>query len=333
MQIAADPRPGGNSCRGKKKLPAMETFKLSQYFRTVINHQKPVISTTEGRYRASVDYLYEGERVAHLIESHLLTPRHERERQFYDEYSKRNEAAEICFDPVTAKQPRPWNSYWYAIGLAKEHFRKAGQKLLDFGCGPGEFSLLYAKIGYQVYAFDLSENNIFIARERADKYQFSERARFSVGIAEELGYPSDYFDVIMGVDILHHVDINRAISECARVLKKGGIAIFHEPVQVPAFERLRESRIGMRLAPKKKSYDLHLTDDERKLTADELQCVTQLGTEISVKRFHLTSRLSRFIKNRNGGRPAVFEKLDERLIRAVPSLGNYGGIVVVKVTK
>lgn len=271
--------------------------------------------------------------MAHLIESHPLTPRHQRERQFYDEYSKRNEAAEICFDPVTAEQPRPWNSYWYALGLAKEHFRQPGQKLLDFGCGPGEFSLLYAKIGYQVTGFDLSENNISIARERAEKYHFAEQTQFSVGIAEVLDYPADYFDVIVGVDILHHVDIARAIPECARVLKKGGIAIFHEPVQVPAFERFRESRIGMRLAPKTKSYDLHQTDDERKLTADELQCVTHMGAEVSVKRFHLTSRLSRFIRNRNGGRPAAFEKLDDRLTRALPSLSNYGGIVVIKVTR
>jgi 2-polyprenyl-3-methyl-5-hydroxy-6-metoxy-1,4-benzoquinol methylase len=271
--------------------------------------------------------------VAHLIESHLLTPRHERERQFYDEYSKRNEAADICFDPVTSTQARPWNSYWYAIGLTREHFRHPGQRLLDFGCGPGEFSLLYAKLGYQVSAFDLSQNNIAIARERAEKYQLAERTSFSVGIAEELEYPSDHFDVIVGIDILHHVDIARAIDECARMLKKGGIAIFHEPLQVPAFERLRESRIALRLAPKNKSYDLHQTDDERKLTAEELQCVTRLGSEVAMKRFHLTSRLSRFIKNRNGGRPAFFEKLDHRLTGAMPGLSNYGGIVVVKVTK
>jgi ubiquinone/menaquinone biosynthesis C-methylase UbiE len=274
-----------------------------------------------------------GATVAHLIESHLLTSRHERERQFYDEYSKRNESAEICFDPVTSGQTRTWNSYWYAIGLAKEHFKHQGQKLLDFGCGPGEFSLLYTRIGYELSAFDLSEKNISIARERAEKYKFSNRTNFSVGIAEELDYPSDYFDVIIGVDILHHVDIARAIPECARVLKKGGIAIFHEPVQVPAFERLRDSRIGLRLAPKNKSYELHQTDDERKLTADELECVKQLGAEVSMKRFHLTSRLSRFIKNKNGGRPAAFEKLDERLTKAIPFLGNYGGIVVIKVTK
>ena len=271
--------------------------------------------------------------MAHLIESHPLTPRHERERLFYDEYSKRNEAAEICFDPVTSGETRSWNSYWYAIALAKKHFKTEDQKLLDFGCGPGEFSLLYSKIGYEVSGFDLSENNISIARERAKKYQFSDRTHFSIGIAEELDYPSESFDVIVGIDVLHHVDICRAIPECARVLKKGGIAIFHEPIQVPAFERIRESRICMRLAPKNRSYELHLTEDERKLTPDELECVTQLGTQVSMKRFHLTSRLSRFIKNRNGGRPAILEKLDERLTKGMPFLSNYGGIVVVQVTK
>jgi ubiquinone/menaquinone biosynthesis C-methylase UbiE len=292
-----------------------------------------MISTRETGIAVSLKLPGWGMVMTHFMESHLLTSRHQRERLFYDEYAKRNEANEICFDPVTSSQTRPWNSYWYALGLAKEHFKHEGQKLLDFGCGPGEFSLLYTKIGYEISGFDLSENNIVIARGRAEKYNFSDRAHFSVGIAEELNYPSDHFDVIVGVDILHHVDIARAIPECARVLKKGGIAIFHEPVQVPAFERFRESRIGLRLAPKHKSYELHQTDDERKLTADELECVKQLGAEVSMKRFHLTSRLSRFIKNKNGGRPAAFEKLDERLTRSMPFLNHYGGIVVMKITK
>lgn len=271
--------------------------------------------------------------MAHFIESPILTSRHERERSFYNEYSKRNESTEICFDPVTSKQARPWNSYWYTISLAKEHFKYQGQKLLDFGCGSGEFSLLYSKIGYEVSAFDLCENNISIAKERTEKYSFADRTHFTTGIAEQLDYPSDNFDCIVGVDILHHVDIARAIPECARGLKKGGIAIFHEPVQVPAFEYLRESRIGLWLAPKSKSYERHLTDDERKLTADELECVKQMGAKVSIKRFHLTSRLSRFIKNKNGGRPAIFEKFDEQLTRSMPFLSNYGGIVVMQITK
>ncbi len=262
-----------------------------------------------------------------------LTPRHERERQFYEEYSKRNESAEICFDPVTSKQTRPWNSYWQVMELAQKHFKNEDQKLLDFGCGPGEFSLLYSKIGYEVFGFDLSENNISIAEERAQKYHFSDRTHFSIGIAEELDYPSEYFDVIVGIDILHHVDVRKAIAECSRVLKKGGIAIFHEPVQVPAFEKLRESRIGMRLASKEKSLDRHLTEDERKLTISELEYVKQLGVNPSIQRFHLTSRLSRFIKNKNGNRPAILEKLDYHLIQTMPFLRNYGGIVVMKLTK
>jgi ubiquinone/menaquinone biosynthesis C-methylase UbiE len=271
--------------------------------------------------------------VEHLNESHCLTPRHERERQFYEEYSKRKESDEICFDPVTAKETRPWNSYWYVMELAKKHFRNEGQKLLDFGCGPGEFSLLYSKIGYEVFGFDLSESNISIARERAEKYHFAERTHFSIGIAEELDYPSESFDVIVGVDILHHVDISKAMLECSRVLKKGGIAIFHEPVQVPAFERWRESRIGMRLAPKSKSLDHHLTEDERKLTAGDLECVKQLDPGLAIQRFHLVSRLSRFIKSKTGGRPAILEKLDYQLIQTMPFLRSYGGIVVMKLTK
>ena len=109
----------------------------------------------------------------------------------------------------------------------RQHFRSADQKLLDFGCGKGEYSVLLSKSGYEVFGFDISPNNIAIARRLAGKYEASERTHFQVGVAERLDYPADYFDVIIGTDILHHVEISQALSECSRVLKKGGIAIFH----------------------------------------------------------------------------------------------------------
>src|SRR5215213_6080298 len=120
--------------------------------------------------------------------------------------------------------------------------------------------------------------------------------QFQVNVAEKLDYPTDFFDVLVGSEILHHVEISHALSECSRVLKKGGMAIFHEPVRVPVLDVLRESRFGRWLVPKEVSLERQVSQDERKLTADDLKLIKTIGVNSSTQHFLLFSRLDRFIK-------------------------------------
>src|SRR2546430_16748013 len=88
----------------------------------------------------------------------------------------------------------------------------------------------------EVFGFDISPNNIAVAKRLAEKYGFEERTHFTLGVAEECAYPSDSFDLVTGIDILHHVDIPRAVRECLRVLKRGGGAVFKGPNEGPRFD-------------------------------------------------------------------------------------------------
>src|SRR5215213_710069 len=260
-----------------------------------------------------------------------LSERQRRELDFYEEFSKLNEPSRVCFDWISAQQTRPWNSYRQLIDIARQNFTSEDQKLLDFGCGKGEFSILFSKIGYEVFGFDLSPNNIAIAERLACKYELSGRTHFQVSVAEKLDYPPDYFDVIVGTDILHHVEIRHALSECVRVLKKGGVAIFHEPVRVPVFDSLRETRFGKWLVPKEVSLIHHVTEDERKLTRDDLELVDSLGLNSSVQHFLLLSRFERFM--RNSGAASFLEKVDYQTFKRFPFLGRLGGIVIIVLGK
>jgi 2-polyprenyl-3-methyl-5-hydroxy-6-metoxy-1,4-benzoquinol methylase len=263
----------------------------------------------------------------------VLSERQTRELEFYEEFSTINAPVEVRFDCISGKETRPWNSYWHLIELVKQNFRSEDQKLLDFGCGKGELSLIFSKIGYEVFGFDLSPNNIVIANRLAHQYQLTERTHFHVSVAEKLDYPTDYFDVVVGTDILHHVEISQALSECSRVLKKGGLAIFHEPVRVPAFDILRETRFGKWLVPKEVSLDRHLTEDERKLTADDLEIVRSFGVNSSTQRFLLLSRLAGLIRDPNDTRPSFLEKVDFYLFKPLPFLRRFGGIAVMVLRK
>jgi ubiquinone/menaquinone biosynthesis C-methylase UbiE len=260
-----------------------------------------------------------------------LSDRQRRELEFYEEFSKLYPPSGVWIDSISGQETKPWNSYRRVIDIAKQNFRAEDQKLLDFGCGKGEFSIVFSKIGYEVFGFDLSPNNIAIAKRLASKYEVIERIHFQISVAEKLDYPADYFDVIVGTDILHHVEISQALSECSRVLKKGGVAIFHEPVRVPVFDNLRETSFGKWLVPKDVSLERHVTQDERKLSADDLQLIKSIGLSASIQHFLLFSRLERFISISKGS--SFLEKVDFYLFKPFPFLKRFGGTVIIVLRK
>jgi len=268
-----------------------------------------------------------------VVTGAALTQRQARELEFYQEFSERNATSEVCFDAILGKETRPWNSYWRVAEIAQANFSSESQKLLDFGCGLGESSVLFSRIGYEVYGFDLSPNNISIAGRLARKYGVERRNHFSVSVAEKLDYPTESFDVVVGTDILHHVDISRALAETFRVLKTGGLAIFHEPIRAPIFDRLRETAIGTWLFPRQASLDHHITEDERKLTRSDFDIIRTFDANFSEQRFLLFARLDRFIRNPNSKHASCLEKLDFQLFKLLPFLRNYGGIAVIVLRK
>jgi 2-polyprenyl-3-methyl-5-hydroxy-6-metoxy-1,4-benzoquinol methylase len=261
-----------------------------------------------------------------------LTERQKRELEFYEEYSKRNPCQQVNFAPVVGGESRPWNSYWHIFEVLKESFKADGERLLDFGCGWGEHSLVFAKIGYEVFGFDLSQNNIANARSLAEKYEMTDRVHFSVSPAEHLDFADEFFDVVVGVDILHHVNIGQAIAECSRILKKGGMAVFHEPVRAPVFDSLRETRLGRWLVSKEASLDRHLTEDERKLSRDDFKIIKSYDLKFSSQRFLLFSRLDRFVRPNKSG-PSFLEKFDLRLMKTLPFMKSFGGVMVMVLRK
>lgn len=257
----------------------------------------------------------------------VLSERQKREVEFYEEFSQRNAPSKVCFDSISGEQTRPGNSYWHVMSVVKQNFRSGDQKLLDFGCGRGESSIIFSRIGYEVFGFDLSPNNIAIAKRLAHQYGMTERTHFDISAAEQLDYPDDFFDIVVGTDILHHVEISKALSECSRVLRNGGVAIFHEPIRVPVFDTLRETRFGKWLVPKGVSLERHVTQDERKLTVDDLETIRSIGGNFSTERFLLFSRLDRFIKNKKG-RP-LLETVDCYVLKRLPVLKGFAGVVVM----
>ena len=267
-----------------------------------------------------------------IVAEEAMTDRQKREREFYEEYARRNTPTEVNFESIEGNERRPFNSYWRFVEIVQENFKSKEQRLLDFGCGTGFYSILFAKIGYQVFGFDIAPGNIAIANSLAEKYGLQDKTNFSVSIAETLDYADEYFDVVTGINILHHVDIKKSLPECLRVLKPGGIAMFHEPVRAPIFDIVRETKFGTWLVPKKASFERHITEDERKLNSNDLKLLKSFGSECSFERFLLFSRLDRFISGARKG-ASFLEQVDYRLFRWIPFTRSFGGECLIKLTK
>lgn len=98
----------------------------------------------------------------------------------------------------------------------------AALKVADIGCGAGTQSLLWAQLGHYVYAVDVNERLLELARNRASSQGYS--IDFQLGSAVNLPWPNESFDVCLAPELLEHVSNWReCLNEFARVLRPGGI--------------------------------------------------------------------------------------------------------------
>lgn len=91
--------------------------------------------------------------------------------------------------------------------------------LLDIGSGSGAFVALCRERGVKAFGCELAEYHGAAAKE------FTYRQPF-----EEIGFPTDHFDLVTCYDVLEHVlDPLAFVKEAARVLKQGGEVVIDFP--------------------------------------------------------------------------------------------------------
>lgn len=96
-------------------------------------------------------------------------------------------------------------------------------KLLDIGCGKGEFLSVASKRGWEGYGLEPSEK---FAKFASDKYGL----KVKVSSLDAAGYPDDFFDVVTLNMALEHIDEpKKHLIEIKKILKNRGLLFIEVP--------------------------------------------------------------------------------------------------------
>jgi len=98
----------------------------------------------------------------------------------------------------------------------------AGKKVLDLGSGMGGLATALALAGADVFPLDFNAEYCRITRLRGRRYDLDLRSVNAAG--EALPFRAGYFDIIVCMDVLEHVQQPRKlVAEIHRCLKPGGV--------------------------------------------------------------------------------------------------------------
>lgn len=124
-----------------------------------------------------------------------------------------------------AETAYPWEYAFHLLGDV------TGKTVLDLGCGDGQATTLVAMHGGTITAIDISTDLLALARDRCEVDGMGDRVTPVCASAHAVPLVTESVDVVFGMAVLHHLDLESAAAEVHRVLKPGGRAIFTEPIR------------------------------------------------------------------------------------------------------
>lgn len=93
--------------------------------------------------------------------------------------------------------------------------------ILELACGTGILSSMLAESGKSVAGIDLTFEYLLILKRKL-------KMPIVQGTAEVLPYRDETFDAMVSSYLVKYVDVQKVIDECWRVLRPGGIVVFHD---------------------------------------------------------------------------------------------------------
>lgn len=198
------------------------------------------------------------------------------ERLYKDDFLKGGAFEKIMFSLAPAL---PETSDRLVASLGKiENLR-----ICELGCGDGGLAVKLAREGGLVSGFDISKSGVkkAILRARSGDLRSVDLLQMD---ACHLSFRDGSFDLVVGEEVLHHVDTRIAAREINRILKKGGRALFVEPLAHNPI-----SNLWRKITP------TYRTTSEWPLSYAEIQEMGGNFSSTTCEEFHLLTLLSSFV--------------------------------------
>lgn len=153
--------------------------------------------------------------------------------------------------------------------------------VLEIGCSTGVMALQYSPSCNTYYGCDISDKAI----EEAKKLNIK-NANFLCCDAHKLPYKDNTFNVVIVNSLLHHLELNVAIKEICRVLKKNGQLVLKEPLGInPLFNFYRK------LTPEAR------TIDEKPFDLKDFKLLLRYFNVDHLQYYGFTSLISAYVNN------------------------------------
>ena len=196
----------------------------------------------------------------------------------------------------------------------------AGMRVLDLGCGTGDYTVVLARRGAWVTAVDLAPVALEVTRRRAERNGVGGRIEVARMPAEALALADGAFDWVVGFGVLHHAQPSALGAEARRVLRPGGRALFREPLGLNPLLEFARRHLPYRYKSR--------APGDRFLRHADLQAVAAHFSTVHRRAFYLFSMISRALGKRE--RFPLLWSLDEGLLQRFPGLWRWCRYVVLE---
>jgi ubiquinone/menaquinone biosynthesis C-methylase UbiE len=150
--------------------------------------------------------------------------------------SRRHRQREVFSARKAGHLDTPLRHFIYRPDTLAEKYAKPGDRVLDFGCGPGFFTRAFAKrVGEsgRVFSVDLQEEMLAIVQKKMAAEGLASRVRTHRCLPDSISLPADMngtFDLATAIFVVHEVpDPEKLFHEIAALLRTGGTFFFSEP--------------------------------------------------------------------------------------------------------
>lgn len=210
-----------------------------------------------------------------------------------------------------------WGPVWSKVDLREK-------RVLDYGCGSGDFTCELSRRGAEVYGIDISESLVAYAQSKSVPGIL--KPQFFVRDAHATGFPDCHFDLVFGNGILHHLELEKAYSEIARILRLGGRAFFMEPLDKhPLLRLVRKATPSARSVDEKPLSIEQIARAERFFSS--AKHTEHFIFAVAAAPIHLASDKTAFWLSRQ------IDRLDQGMIRLFPDLGRYAWLTMLEFEK